>query len=96
MNAELSEAQRAWRLLANHGLLDTDLPSMLDIWPDVTVLKRCPDPNPDKARRHPGSRICDRCNQWLPVARYPHDGGVCVTCLTTLSRPKRRRSACRA
>lgn len=97
MTAGVTDAELAWRLLVNHGLADTELPGMLDIWPSVTVSKRSPDPKPAKVRRHPGERICDRCNHWSAADSYPHDGGVCETCIKALTtRPtKRRRSSCR-
>lgn len=40
--------------LARHGLLGTDLPDMLDLWPEVAVVKVVCDPKPATARKHPG------------------------------------------
>lgn len=70
--------------LARHGLLGTDLPDMLDLWPEVAVVKVVCDPKPATARKHPGERICARCNHWAPTASYPRGGNVCRACVAHL------------
>lgn len=96
MTAELSDTQLAWRLLAHHDLLDTDLPAMLDVGPAIE--KRSPEPKPATARRHPGELICARCNHWAATDSYPAGSEVCRWCIGRLTAhsPKRRRSSCRA
>lgn len=76
-----TEEALALRALARHGLLDTELPDMLDLWPAVEVTKGTCAPKPSTSAKHPGERICARCNHWAPAASYPRDGGVCRTCL---------------
>lgn len=81
---EPTPAELTMCLLARRGLLDTELPDMLDVWPQVTARKPHGGPGvpkPATVHRHPGERLCDRCNHWAAASTYPRDGSICRVCV---------------